>query len=192
MNSADSQSAKKAAEKGSGPQHGLPSASPWVARFAPLVPPGAPVLDLACGGGRHSRLFLARGHPVLAVDRDLSGLAGLASQAGLETLACDLEDGSVPPFFQRRFGGIVVTNYLFRPLFGPLAAALAPGGVLIYETFAVGNEQFGKPSNPHFLLYAGELLEAFQDRLEIVAYENVVVEEPKPAAVQRVCARRTA
>jgi SAM-dependent methyltransferase len=160
-----------------------------VKRFAPLVPAGAPVLDLACGGGRHSRLFLERGHPVLAVDRDLSLLGDLRENPRLEALACDLEDGSIPGFFERRFGGIVVTNYLYRPLFAPIAAALAPGGILIYETFAVGNERFGKPSNPHFLLYAGELLEAFQDRLDVIAYENVVVEQPKPAAVQRLCAQ---
>jgi len=170
-------------------KHGHSAPSAWVARFAPLVPAGAPVLDLACGSGRHVRLFLDRGHPVLAVDHDLSGLGTLADDPRLETLACDLEDGSVPAFFQRRFGGIVVTNYLHRPLFGPLADALAPGGVLIYETFAQGNERFGKPSNPHFLLYAGELLEAFQERLEIVAYENVIVEVPRAAAVQRLCAR---
>ncbi|MGD1880103.1 MAG: class I SAM-dependent methyltransferase [Kiloniellaceae bacterium] len=165
-----------------------------MARFAALVAPGAPVLDLACGGGRHTRLFLERGHPVLAVDRDLSRLAAPEGDPHLEVLACDLETGqgeagSLPAFFQRRFGAIVVTNYLHRPLFGPIAEALAPGGVLIYETFAQGNERFGKPSNPHFLLYDGELLEAFQDRLTIVAYENVIVEKPAPAAVQRLCAQ---
>lgn len=161
----------------------------WVARFAPRVAPGAPVLDLACGSGRHTRLFLERGHPVLAVDRDLSRLGMLADHPRLETLACDLETGAVPDFFIRRFGGIVVTNYLHRPLFAPLAAALAPAGVLIYETFARGNERFGKPSNPAFLLEEGELLSAFLGRLKIVAYEDVVVEEPRPAAVQRLCAQ---
>jgi hypothetical protein len=126
---------------------------------------------------------------VLAIDRDISGLSGLADHPGLEAVACDLEDGTVPAFFRRRFGGIVVTNYLHRPLFGLIAAALAPGGVLIYETFAKGNERFGKPSNPAFLLNDGELLEAFQETLAVVAYENVIVEEPRPAAVQRLCAR---
>jgi SAM-dependent methyltransferase len=168
-----------------------------VQRFAPLVPAGAPVLDLACGGGRHSRLFLERGHPVLAVDRDLSRLGALAGDPRLEALACDLEqgdpeDGRLPSFFERRFGGIVVTNYLYRPLFRPLAAALAPGGVLIYETFAKGNERFGKPSNPDFLLDPGELLTAFMGRLRIVAYEDVTLEEPRPAAVQRLCAQAPA
>lgn len=163
--------------------------SPWVARFAPLVPAGAPVLDLACGSGRHSRLFLERGHPVLAVDRDLSRLGELTENPSLETLAVDLEDGSVPAFFERRFGGIVVTNYLYRPLFQPIVTALAPGGVLIYETFAKGNERFGKPRNPDFLLDRGELLAAFGAQLTIIAYEDVTEDEPWPAAVQRICAR---
>ncbi len=188
MKQADSQSTTKSPE--SGRKHaGSGGPSPWVQRFAPLVPAGAPVLDLACGGGRHSRLFLERGHPVLAVDRDLSRLGALADDPRLEALACDLEDGRLPSFLERRFGGIVVTNYLYRPLFGPLAAALAPGGVLIYETFAKGNERFGKPSNPDFLLDPGELLAAFMGRLRIVAYEDVTVEAPRPAAVQRLCAQ---
>lgn len=160
-----------------------------MARFAPLVPAGAPVLDLACGSGRHSLLFLKRGHPVVAVDRDPSRLGALAGHPRLEILACDLENGSIPTVFERRFGGIVVTNYLHRPLLAPIAAALAPGGVLIYETFAKGNERFGKPSNPDFLLDRGELLAAFADRLTIVAYEDVTVDEPRPAAMQRLCAQ---
>jgi len=171
--------------------HASAEPSAWVVRFAPLVPTGAPVLDLACGSGRHSRLFLERGHPVLAVDRDLSRLGDLAQEdhpghPHLEALACDLENGTVPAFFQRRFGAVVVTNYLYRPLFKPLAAALAPGGILIYETFAKGNERFGKPSNPAFLLDEGELLHAFQDTLKVIAYEDVVVEAPRPAALQRL------
>jgi len=162
--------------------------STWVARFAPLVPVGAPVLDLACGAGRHTRLFLERGHPVLAVDRDLSRLGELTAAPGLECLACDLEDGTQPAFFARRFGAIVVTNYLHRPLLGAMPGALSPGGVLIYETFARGNERFGKPSNPDFLLAPGELLRTFMARLRVVAYEDVVVEAPRPAALQRLCA----
>ncbi|MEQ9606217.1 MAG: methyltransferase domain-containing protein [Kiloniellaceae bacterium] len=169
--------------------HASTAPSAWVERFAPLASTGSPVLDLACGSGRHSRLFLDRGHPVLAVDRDLSRLGDLAAHPRLEALACDLEDGRVPAFFQRRFGAIVVTNYLHRPLFGPLAAALAPGGILLYETFAKGNERFGKPRNPAFLLEEGELLHAFQDKLKVIAYEDVVVETPRPAALQRLCAQ---
>ncbi len=188
MKPADSQS-PGASGTGRADGPAAPPASPWVERFAPLVPAAAPVLDLACGSGRHSRLFLERNHPVLAVDRDLSRLGDLARHTRLETLACDLETGELPAFLARRFGGIVVTNYLHRPLLIPLAAALAPGGILIYETFAKGNERFGKPSNPDFLLDEGELLTVFLGRLKIIAYEDVVVEQPRPAAVQRLCAK---
>lgn len=162
--------------------------SHWVTRFAGLVPAGGAVLDLACGGGRHTRLFLARSHPVTAVDIDLSGLAGLEGAAGLETLEADLEDGRPFPLTGRRFAGIVVTNYLYRPLLPDLVAALAPGGVLIYETFARGNERFGKPRNPDHLLAPGELLEAVRGRLRVLAYEDLTVTTPRPAAVQRICA----
>jgi SAM-dependent methyltransferase len=157
-----------------------------VRRFAPLVPAETAVLDLACGSGRHARLFLERGHPVLAVDRDTSRIA---TAPRLEILTCDLENGDLPAFFTRRFGGIVVTNYLHRPLFPAIAGALASGGVLIYETFARGNERFGKPSNPAFLLAEGELLDAFGE-LEVIAYENLIVKDPRPAAMQRLCARK--
>jgi SAM-dependent methyltransferase len=166
--------------------------SSWVARWAPLVPlmPQGQVLDLACGGGRHARHFAALGHPVLALDRDAQSLAEAAG-AGITTLQCDLEDGVTPwPFAARRFAGIVVTNYLHRPLMEQLAASLADDGVLIYETFAIGNEAFGKPSNPDFLLREGELLAlAFQFGLSVVAFEEGVVQSPKPAMVQRLCAR---
>lgn len=162
--------------------------SPWVRRFAPLVPHGE-VLDLACGSGRHARLFAQLGHPVLAVDRDPAALEAAAGP-GIVTLAHDLEaQGARWPFEAGRFAGIVVTNYLHRPLMADLAASLAPGGVLIYETFALGNEAYGKPSNPAFLLRPGELLElAAGAGLRVLAYEDGVVREPKPARVQRLCA----
>ena len=153
---------------------------------------GCRILDLACGSGRHSRLFLDRDHPVLAVDRDLSRLGALADHPGLETLQCDLEDGGTPAFLERGFGGIVVTNYLFRPLFPALLGALAPGGLLLYETFARGNERFGRPRNPDFLLTEGELLDWLHPQLEVLAYENLEVREPKPAMVQRIAAMRPA
>lgn len=162
--------------------------SPWVRRFAPLVPAGE-VLDLACGGGRHARLFAALGHPVLAVDRDPAALAATAAP-GIVTLQADLEVDDAPwPFEDGRFAGIVVTNYLHRPLLAQLCASLAPGGVLLYETFALGNEVFGKPSNPAFLLRPGELLEmAGAAGLRVLAYEDGVVTDPKHARVQRLCA----
>jgi len=161
--------------------------SPWVARFAPLVPAGGAVLDLACGGGRHGRLFLERGHPVTLLDRDLAGVADLERRA--ELLQADLE-GAPWPLPGRRFAGVVVTNYLWRPLFQALAQTLAEGGVLIYETFGRGNERFGRPRNPDHLLAPNELLEAFAPTLQVVAYEHGVT--GRPAVVQRLCAVRTA
>jgi SAM-dependent methyltransferase len=162
--------------------------SPWVARWAPLIPEGQ-ALDLACGSGRHARLLASLGHAVIALDRDAQALAAAAGE-GIVTLQRDLEaPGADWPFASRSLAGIVVTNYLHRPLFGHLAAALAPDGVLIYETFARGNEAFGKPSNPDFLLHAGELLElAVQGGLRVVAYEDGIIAQPKPARVQRLCA----
>lgn len=173
----------------------LDGASPWVARFIDLIPAGGEVLDLACGGGRHARLLAAHDHPVLAVDRNAESLA-LAAGTGVTTLQLDLEangdDGKAHdtwPFAVNRFAGIVVTNYLHRPLWPQLVASLAVGGMLIYETFAQGNEQFGKPSNPAFLLTRGELLQVAQNHgLQIVAFEDGYVDIPKPAMVQRICA----
>jgi SAM-dependent methyltransferase len=163
--------------------------STWVARWAPLIPPKGETLDLACGSGRHARLLAGLGHAVIALDRDAQALAA-AEGEGIVTLRHDLEAaGAAWPFAPRSLAGIVVTNYLHRPLFGHLAAALAPDGVLIYETFARGNEVFGKPSNPDFLLMPGELLDlAARDGLRVLAYEDGVVARPKPARVQRLCA----
>jgi SAM-dependent methyltransferase len=162
--------------------------SAWVARWAPLIPPG-PVLDLACGSGRHARLLASLGHAVTALDRDAQALAAASGQ-GIATVQHDLEaPGAVWPIAAGSLAGIVVTNYLHRPLFGQIAASLAPDGVLIYETFARGNEVFGKPSNPDFLLNPGELLElAARGGLRVLAYEDGVIDLPKPARVQRLCA----
>lgn len=168
--------------------------SSWVARFASLIPQGE-VLDLACGAGRHARLLAALGHPVLAVDRDAAALEKAAGR-GITTLHIDLENGDAPqamwPFEARRFAGVVVTNYLHRPLFPQLLESIATDGVLIYETFSRGNERFGKPSNPAFLLARGELLDRLHgdvpDCWHIVAFEDGYVEQPRPAMVQRICA----
>lgn len=165
---------------GEDPGNATPSS--WVARFAPLVSQGGAVLDVACGGGRHSRLFLDRGHPVTGLDKNV-GQSGFAH--GAELIAADLEDGSPWPLAGRRFAGLVVTNYLWRPLFPALIAALAPGGVVIYETFALGNERFGRPRNPDHLLGRGELLERFAG-LSVVAYEDGILDDR--AVVQRICA----
>jgi SAM-dependent methyltransferase len=176
------------------PPVALDEPSPWVKRLAPLIPAGE-VLDLACGGGRHARLLAAMGHAVLAVDRDADALNRVAGDR-IAALQIDLEkSGDQPfvwPFAANRFAGIVVTNYLHRPLFPHLAASLAPDGVLIYETFAQGNGRFGKPSNPDFLLEPGELLEMarmnFKHSLRVIAYEDGFIDQPRPAMVQRICA----
>ncbi|RAU22088.1 SAM-dependent methyltransferase [Paramagnetospirillum kuznetsovii] len=156
--------------------------SPWVARFAPLVKAGGCVLDVACGGGRHSRLFLDLGHPVVAMDKDISQAA---MAQGAERIAADLEDGSPWPLMGRRFACVVVTNYLWRPLFPLLVDSLETDGVLIYETFALGNEAFGRPRNPDHLLGRGELLRLTAE-LNVVAYEDGIVGGHK--VVQRLCA----
>ena len=157
--------------------------SQWVVRWAPLIPNGT-VLDVACGGGRHSSYFLSRNLNVVAVDREPQAIPGA------RFIQADLEDGSPWPLPGERFEGVVVTNYLFRPLFPRLLESLSPGGVLIYETFMLGNERFGRPSNPDFLLRPGELLETFKD-LTVKGFEEGEVREPKPAMIQRLCAVRT-
>jgi SAM-dependent methyltransferase len=166
--------------------HELDAPSAWVARWIPLVRPGGEVLDVACGGGRHARWLARLGFEVDAVDRDASLFRDRAE--GVSLVEADLESG-LWPYEGRRFDAIVVTNYLHRPLLPILVASLDPGGVLLYETFAQGNERFGKPSNPAFLLAPGELLEAVRGRLRVVAYEDLVVDTPRPAAIQRLCAR---
>jgi len=169
------------------PQHGLATPSAWVVRWADRVAAGGRVLDLACGNGRHARYFAERGHPVEAVDRDPALLIRLAGIPGVSTRCVDLEGGQWP-YLGERFAGIVVANYLHRPLFAHLLAALAAGGVLIYETFAAGNERYGRPSNPAHLLTPGELLDVVHGRLRVIAYEELHVSEPRPAMVQRICA----
>ncbi len=166
--------------------------SSWVRRFAPLVPAGGEVLDLACGSGRHARLLAGLGHRVEAVDRDAAALARLSGVAGVSVRVADLEHAPWP-YAGRRFAGIVVANYLHRPLLPLIEGALADAAVLIYETFMVGNERFGRPSNPDFLLHPQELLRVAQAAgLRIVAYEEGEVAQPRPAVVQRLCAVRGA
>ena len=158
------------------------SPSDWVVRWAPLVKRG-PVLDVACGTGRHARVFLERDLPVVAVDREAQAIPGA------KFVQADLEGGNPWPFGEQRFAAIVVTNYLHRPLFKVIERSLEEGGVLIYETFMAGNERFGRPSNPAFLLKPGELREAFAS-LRIEAFEEGEVARPKPAVTQRICAIR--
>jgi SAM-dependent methyltransferase len=162
-------------------------ASPWVRRFAPLIPKGGVVLDLACGSGRHSELLASMGHDVLAVDQDVTAIESLGNPA-ITPRRLNLEEADWP-LTGSEFSAIIVTNYLYRPHLDQLPKMLQKEGVLIYETFALGNGEFGKPSNPNFLLNPGELL-AFASRqgLYVAAYEDIYVDEPKPAMVQRLCA----
>jgi SAM-dependent methyltransferase len=167
--------------------HSSEPPSPWVERFASFIPKGGIVLDLACGSGRHTRSLSKMGYRILAVDIDVSRMADLAANENIEIVQADLEAGDWP-LGDRRFDGIVVTNYLHRPHLPRLVESLAPGGVLIYETFAKGNEKFGRPRDPKFLLNPAELLDAFAPRLTIMAYEHAIEDEPTPAVRQRICA----
>ena len=166
--------------------HDLSAPSPWIERWEALVPQGR-VLDVACGGGRHARWLAARGREVDAVDRDAGAIAALDAVPGVTAVCADIESGSWP-YRDGEHAAVIVANYLHRPLFPRLLAALQPGGVLLYETFAAGNERYGRPSNPDFLLKPGELLEVVRGSLRVIAYEDVLVETPKPALVQRICA----
>jgi len=161
--------------------------SAWVARWASRIPAGR-VLDVAAGSGRHSAYLYSLGYQVEAVDRDVSALRAIP---GIHVREADLENGSWP-YAGQRFSGIVVTNYLHRPLFPRLCEALAPGGVLIYETFMIGNERYGRPVNPDFLLRVNELLEVAEPACEVLAFEQGYTPSPKPAMVQRLCAIATA
>ncbi|WP_310450794.1 class I SAM-dependent methyltransferase [Sulfuritalea sp.] len=162
----------------------------WVKRFTPVIKMGGTVLDLACGRGRHSLLLAESGFRVEALDRDAAALAAIADRApGIVTRLADLE-GDAWPYRGRAFDGIVVTNYLHRPLLPEIFDALAEDGVLIYETFMLGNERFGKPSNPAFLLRPGELLDLVRDRLRVVAFEQGEVQAPRQAVMQRLCATK--
>ncbi len=161
--------------------------SPWVRRWGALVPAGGMVLDVACGWGRHLRWFLDAGFAATGIDRDTSLLTDLGDRA--EIISYDLEDGSPWPLPGRTFDAVIVTNYLFRPLFPALTAAVAPNGVLIYETFMIGNEAYGRPRNPDHLLLPGELLTAVPD-LTIVGFEQGKVETCGTGVVQRLAAVR--
>jgi len=163
--------------------------SPWVTQYAESVRAGGSVLDLACGGGRHAVFFASRGHPVTAVDIDTQAIRTIADPATIEIIESDLEQGAWP-LPDRRFDAIVVVNYLYRPHFRRLIESLTSGGLLLFDTFAVGNERLGRPRNPDYLLRPGELLLEFGDALNVVAYEHGEVREPDAAVRQRLCAVR--
>jgi SAM-dependent methyltransferase len=168
--------------------HDLDAPSGWVRRWTPLIAAGGRVLDVACGTGRNARWLANFGRRVLAVDRDPAARDALAGIGSVEVVVADLEAGPWPLAGQT-FDAVVVTNYLHRPLFPRLVESLRPQGLLIYETFAVGNERYGRPSNPDFLLRPNELLERIGP-LRVVAFEQGLVENPKPAVIQRICAVR--
>ena len=169
--------------------HRTEAPSPWVVRWAGAIRARGRVLDVACGGGRHLRYLGSLGHAVVGVDRDEKALEALAGIAGAELRAADIEGGAWP-FSPGEFDGVVVTNYLHRPLFPHLVAVLRPGGILIYETFARGNERYGRPSNPDFLLEPGELLRRVEP-LSVIGFEEGLLTSPKQALVQRICAVRS-
>ncbi|KQR90185.1 SAM-dependent methyltransferase [Burkholderia sp. Leaf177] len=164
------------------------TASEWIVQWSHLVEKGGAVLDVAAGNGRHARYFASRGHNVLALDHDETALANLAAVQHVTTRRADLENAAWPLREDEKFVAVVVTNYLHRPLFPFLFDALAPGGVLLYETFAAGNAQYGKPSNPDFLLNPGELLDAVRPRLRVIAYQDGFISVPRASCVQRICA----
>jgi len=163
--------------------------SPWVVRFAALIPACSLVLDVACGAGRHTRFLCAQGHRVLAVDRDADALRQLTAINGATALQADLEHGTWP-LAGRRFDAVVVTRYLHRPRIDDLLDSVAADGTLLYETFAQGNEAYGRPSNPDFLLAPDELLERVRGRMRVVAFEQgrTAADAGEPAVLQRIAA----
>ena len=160
----------------------------WIARFVPLVKSDGTFLDVACGNGRHARYLINLGYQVTAMDRDISAIRKSKNADSIELIEADLEDGSPWPLGSRKFDGIIVSNYLYRPLFPAIIDALDDDGILIYETFSLGNEKYGRPSNPNFLLKPGELLSACSDELRVIAYEDGLLKTPSPAVKQRICA----
>ena len=175
-------------------QHGGEPPSAWVRRWSHLVAPGGGVLDVACGYGRHARWFYKRNHPVALVDRAqvaINSIASVIPVHACEAVVADIENGPWP-FAGRQFAAVVVTNYLWRPLFPALLGSLLPGGVLIYETFTQGNETVGKPSRADFLLRTGELLDVCS-ALRVVAFEDGFQQAPDgsaPRFIQRIAAVR--
>ncbi len=169
-------------------QHDLSAPSPWFVRHADFVAAGETVLDVACGSGRHAKFFAARGALVTAVDRDAIALSTLDAQPSITALCADLELAPWP-FAPNTFDAVIVCNYLWRPTLTALLDTIKPSGLLIYETFMDGNEQFGKPSRPDFLLRSNELLDITRNAFQIISFVEGIDTEPL-AVKQRICARK--
>ena len=177
-------------EQGCGSGHDAPRArqpSDWVVRFYPGIRPNGRVLDVACGAGRHFPLGLSSGKRLVGIDRDIAQASPYRNAQNLQLIEADLEDGGPFPLRGELFDGVIVTNYLWRPILPAFVAAVATDGVLIYESFGIGQEHFGKPSNPDFLLRPGELLDAVAGRLRVVAFEHARLAAPE-RIVQRIAA----
>ena len=160
----------------------------WVRKYMSMIPSKGLVLDLACGSGQNTRFLLNQGYSVVALDKDISQLADISGQKKFKKYKFDLEIDASFPFDKPQFAGIIVTNYLHRPLFTNLIDTLSYGGVLIYQTFMTGNENYGRPTNANFLLKVNELNDVFSNKLEVVAFEQGYEESPKPSMVQKICA----
>lgn len=161
--------------------------SPWMVEYAPLITHGGRVLDLACGSGRHAIWLAELGYQVDAIDRDAAVMSEMIGIDNINIRIADIEANDAP-LLKAQYDGIIVSRYLYRPLLNSLAEALKPGGVLIYETFMTGNERYGKPSNPDFLLRPDELLDIYTPLLKIIAFAQGDESEPRPAVMQRICA----
>lgn len=170
------------------------SITPWILRFSHVVRKNGHVLNLAAGGGRHSAWFLDQGHNVTAIDRKIDQLERVKldrpdDSQRFAIIEADLENGTPWPLANRQFDAVIVVNYLHRPLFSDIIKALCPDGLLLYDTFAVGQEAYGKPTHPDFLLRPGELLERVRDHLQVVAFEQGLIKGANgPALKQRIAA----
>ena len=164
--------------------------SEWVRRFYGQIPKNGLILDLAGGSGRHTRFLTQKGFKLLLLDNDIAKAKDLQDVENIVLMEYDLEDGSTLPFPKSSFQGVVVTNYLYRPIFPQLLNLLDDGGILIYETFAVGNEKYGRPTNPDYLLKSGELISLVSPQMRIIAYEECLVRRPTKAYVQRLTAAK--
>lgn len=169
-------------------KHSTGEPSPWIERFLPGIAKGGDILDVACGGGRHMRLALEQGYRVTGIDRDLSDVEALGERRDVSLIEADLETDRPFPLREQRYDGVIVSNYLWRPILADIIGCVADDGVLIYETLAAGHQRDGKPSSPNFLLRNNELLEAVMPRLTVVAFEHGRRAGDRPKVFQRIAA----